>query len=327
MACVSRAVVVTRFGGPEVLELQERPTPEPGPGELLVEVAVAGVNYRDVLERSEPGHAPLGEPPFAAGIEGAGRVVAVGPGVDGVAPGDRVAWWQVPGSYAEHVVVPVAEAVPVPDAVDDETACAVLLQGLTAHALVTSCYAVQEGDWVLVHAAAGGVGQLLTGMAKLRGARVVATTSSEAKAEVARAAGADAVLRYEEVPDAVRELTGGGVAVAYDAVGGENFGRSLRALGTGGVLVGYGIAGGRVPEPIDPLRLGRKSLFVTWMLLPPYVATRDSLLSRAADLFRWIKAGKLRVAIGGRYPLEEAGRAQADLAGRSTTGKLLLRVR
>src|SRR5437764_434457 len=206
-----RAVAIERHGGPEVLELRELPEPEPKTGELLVEVAAVGVNYRDVYERAIPGYA--GPPPRIVGVEGAGVVRAAGAGITDFRPGDRVAWVDAPGSYAEQVVVPAEKAVPVPDGVSDEQAAAVLLQGITAHYLSSSTYPVAEGEWVVVHAAAGGVGLLLTQLVKLRGGRVLATTSSEEKAELARQAGADEVVRYEELVERVRALTGGAGAV------------------------------------------------------------------------------------------------------------------
>jgi NADPH2:quinone reductase len=317
-----RAVVVTRNGGPEVLELQDRPAPVPGPGQLLVDVAVAGVNYRDIYER-EGGYG--GRPPLVAGVEGAGAVAAVGEGVSEVTVGDRVAWAAGPGSYAEQVVVDAARAAPVPDGIGDEVAAAAILQGMTAHYLCTSTHAVQPGDDVLLHAAAGGVGLLLTQMVKLRGGRVIATTSGGEKAELARRAGADDVIGYEDFPDRVRELTGGqGVAVAYDGVGRATFDGSLASLRRRGLLVLFGAASG----PVPPLDLGRLaaggSLFVTRATLTHYTATREELLERASEVFGWIAEERLDVRIGGRYPLEQARRAQEDLAGRRTTGKLVL---
>ena len=311
-----RAVVVTRFGGPEVLELQDVPAPEPGPGELLVDVTVAGVNFRDVYERTG-GYA--GSPPLVAGAEGAGRVAVVGEGVAELSVGDRVAWNNAPGSYAEHVVVPAAKAVPVPDGLSEELACAALLQGMTAHYLTHSTYPVQPGDEVLVHAAAGGVGLLLTQMVKIRGGRVTATTSGGEKAELARGAGADEVIGYDEVPE-------GRFAVVYDGVGQATFDRSLAALRPRGVLALYGAASGP-PGPFEIMRLNAGSTFLTRPTLGHYVAMREDLLWRSGDVYGWVAEGKLDVRIGGRYPLEEARRAQEDLESRRTTGKLLLTVR
>ena len=311
-----RAVVVTRFGGPEVLELQDLPAPEPGAGELLVDVTVAGVNFRDIYERT----GSYGwSPPLVAGAEGAGRVAAVGEGVAELSAGDLVAWNNALGSYADQVVVPAAKAVPVPDGLSEELACAALLQGMTAHYLTYSTYPVQPGDEVLVHAAAGGVGLLLTQMVKMRGGRVTATTSGGEKAELARGAGADEVIGYDEVPE-------GRFAVVYDGVGQATFDRSLAALRPRGVLALYGAASGPVP-PFEIMRLNAGSTFLTRPTLGHYVATREDLLWRSGDVYGWIAEGKLDVRIGGRYPLEEARGAREDLESRRTTGKLLLTVR
>jgi NADPH:quinone reductase len=318
---VMRAIVVPRHGGPDVLELRDEPAPEAGPGRLLVDVDVAGVNYRDVYER-EGGYA--GTAPLIAGIEGAGTVRAVGEGVAGVAPGDRVAWVAGPGSYAEQVAIDADDAVPVPEGVSTELAAAVLLQGLTAHYLATSTYPVQAGDAVVVHAAAGGVGLLLTQIAKLRGGRVLATTSGGEKADLARAAGADEVVGYEGFAERARELTDGeGVAAVYDGVGRATFEAGLGALRPRGTMVLYGAASGQ-PDPYPPGRLSAGSLYVTRPVLVHYIRTREELLARAADLFDWIAAGRLDVRIGARYALEDARRAHEDLEGRRTTGKLLL---
>jgi NADPH2:quinone reductase len=309
-----RAIVVTRNGGPDVLELRDVPEPEPADGRLQVDVEAIGVNYRDVYEREGKG-AYANEPPLIAGVEGAGTVVG---------SGERVAWVAAPGSYAERVSVPAGAAVPVPDGVSTELAAAVLLQGMTAHYLCTSTYAVQEGDDVLVHAAAGGVGLLLTQMVKLRGGRVIAITSSAEKAELARGAGADETIGYDGFPDRVRELTGGrGVAVAYDAVAAATFEGSLAALRRRGTLVLYGQASGPVP-PFELERLRAGSLYVTRPGLPDYTATREELLARAGEVLGWVADERLDVRIGGRYPLAEARRAHEDLEARRTTGKLLL---
>ena len=318
-----RAIVVTRHGGPEVLEARDEPAPEPGNGQLLVDVEAIGVNYRDVYEREGAG-AYGGETPMIAGVEGAGVVSSVGDGVEGFRHGDRVAWVAAPGSYAEQVAVDAGRAVPVPDGVSSELAAAALLQGMTAQYLCSSTYPVQGGDDVLVHAAAGGVGLLLTQMVKLRGARVIATTSSAAKAQRAQAAGADEVIEYEWFAARARELTGGaGVAAVYDGVGQATFDGSLEALRTRGYLVLYGSASGPVP-PVDPTRLSAGSLFLTRPVLGHYVATREELLERGRAVFGWIAEGKLDVQIGGRYRLDDAARAHEDLEARRTTGKLLL---
>jgi len=307
-----RAIVVTRNGGPEVLELRDVPVPEPGPDDLLVDVAVAGVNFRDIYER-RGGYGP--PPPIVAGIEGMGRVAKAAGEFD---VGERVAWNNAPGSYAEQVVVPAAKAVPVPNGVDDELACAALLQGMTAHYLATSTYPIQPGDEVLVHAAAGGVGRLLVQIAKLRGGRVTATTSGGEKAELARSAGADEVIGYDEVPE-------GKFAAVYDGVAQATFDRSLAALRPRGVLALYGAASGPVP-PFEITRLNAASTFLTRPTLVHYTLTRDELLWRAGEVYAWAADGALDVRIGGRYPLEDARQAQEDLESRRSTGKLLLTV-
>ena len=318
-----RAIVVTRHGGPEVLELQDRPAPEPGPGQLLVDVEAAGVNFRDVYER-EGGGTHAAETPHGAGVEGAGTVAALGADVRDVAAGDRVAWTSGAGSYAEQVALDASGAVPVPDAISTEVAAAVLLQGMTAHYLATSSYPVQPGDTVLVHAAAGGVGLLLTQIVKLRGGRVIATTSTEEKAELARGAGADETIGYDGFAERARELTDGeGVAAVYDGIGADTFDDSLAALRPRGYMVLYGAASGQ-PPPVEIAKLNAGSLFLTRPTLAHYGVERGELLERSGDLFGWIAAGELDVRIGARYPLEDAARAQADLASRATTGKLIL---
>ena len=322
-----RAVVVSRTGGPEVLELQERPDPEPGPDELLVDVEAAGLNFIDVYQRE--GRYPM-DLPYVAGSEGAGTVRVAGPEVDGVQPGDRVAWAMVPGSGCTSVaVVPAARAVPVPDGVTTEQAAAVLLQGMTAHFLCRTTRPVQPGDDVLVHAAAGGVGLLLVQMVRRLGGRVVATVSTEHKEALARAAGAAEVVRYDtttgdELAAAVRALTGGrGVPVVYDGVGRATFEASLASLARRGVLVLFGASSGAVP-PFDPLRLMQGSLFLTRPTLADHIVGRDELLARAAAVLGEVAAGELDVRIGARYRLEDAAQAHEDLAARRTTGKSLL---
>ncbi|WP_216216472.1 quinone oxidoreductase family protein [Amycolatopsis aidingensis] len=318
------AVRVQQHGGPEVLEVAEVDPAEPGPGELAIEVAAAGVNYIDTYLRS--GIYPH-DLPFTLGQEGAGRVTAVGGEADGFAVGDRVAWQGVLGGYAQQAVLPAASAVRVPDGVSDETAAAVMLQGMTAHYLVASTYPVQPGDTVLVHAAAGGVGLLLVQLAKARGARVLGTVSTAEKEQLAREAGADEVIRYTETDFAeqVRKLTGGeGVAVVYDGVGRSTVDGSLASLRPRGMLALFGAASGPVP-PLDPQRLNAAgSVFLTRPSLPHYTATRDELDWRAREVFDAVTGGSLRVRIGGSYPLSEARRAHEDLEGRRTTGKLLL---
>jgi NADPH2:quinone reductase len=331
MEAAMRAIVINRHGGPEELRLVDLPEPEPAPGQVVVEVAAAGVNFKDVYERMGLYPAPL---PFHPGSEGAGTVVATadgdtadGDGVTDLRVGDRVVWCAATGSYAERVAVDVAQPVPIPAGISEETAAAVFLQGLTAHYLATSTYPVGPGDVVVVHAAAGGVGLLLTQIVKLRGGRVIGTVSSEAKAELARAAGADEVIDYStgDFANTVREMTDGrGAAVVYDGVGRDTFDGSLAALRRRGMLALFGAASGPVP-PVDLQILNRHgSLFVTRPKLNDYTASREELLERSAELFSWVGAGKLDVHIGGRYPLADAARAHADLEGRRTTGKLLL---
>ena len=238
--------------------------------------------------------------------------------------GERVAWSNAPGSYAEQVVVDADAAVPVPDGIATEVAAAVMLQGSTAHYLATSTYPIQAGDTVLVHAAAGGVGLLLTQIAKRRGGRVIATTSTDEKAQLARGAGADETIGYEGFAERARELTGGeGVAAVYDGIGAATFDESLAALRPRGYMVLYGAASGQ-PPPVEIAKLNAGSLFLTRPTLTHYGREGDELRMRSADLFGWIAAGELDVRIGARYPLEDAARAQADLASRATTGKLLL---
>ncbi|BBG01988.1 MULTISPECIES: quinone oxidoreductase family protein [Pseudonocardia] len=320
-----RAVRVTKAGGPDVLEVADVEPPAPGPGEVLVEVGAAGVNYIDTYQRE--GIYPM-DTPYVPGLEGSGRVTALGEGVDGVAVGDRIAWAETLGSYAEQVVVPWAKAVPVPDPIADDVAVGALLQGMTAHFLVTDCRPLNSGEIVLVHAAAGGVGLLLTQLATAGGARVIATTSTAEKAELARGAGAAEVIDYTQVDDLaaeVRELTGGtGVDAVFDAVGRTTFDASLAALRKRGTLVLYGAASGPVP-PLDPQRLNAGgSLYLTRPKLFDYIDGTEALRARADAVYTEVAAGRLDVRIGHRYPLEQARTAHEDLQGRRTTGKLVL---
>ena len=318
-----RAVVVPEQGAPEVLQLVEQPEPVPGPGEVRVDVRAAGVNFLDIQQRSGTYRMRI---PFGAGNEGAGVVSAVGPDVTGVAVGDRVAWAMVTGGYAEQVLLPADRLVPVPDGVDDETAAAVLLQGLTAHYLTRSTYPVQPGDDVLLHAAAGGMGLLLVQMITAAGGRLIGTASTQEKSDLALAAGADVVLPSDspDLVDRVRSLTGGqGVAAVYDGVGRSTFDTSRKSLRRRGVLVLFGVASGPVP-PFDPQILGKNSLYLTRPGLIDHIATPEELRTRAAEVFDLVAGGTLRVRIGGRYPLAEAARAHEDLAARRTTGKLLI---
>jgi NADPH2:quinone reductase len=320
-----RAVVVTKTGGPEVLVAEDRPTPDPGLGEMRVDVAAAGVNFIDVYFRTGAYPMPT---PFVAGSEGAGVVSAVGSGVTEFQEGDHVAWAMVPGAgYAEQVIVPVARAVLVPDGIDDETAGAVLLQGLTVHYLTRSTYPVRPGETALVHAAAGGVGLLLTQVLTSMGVRVIATTSTPDKEALARGAGAAEVIRYdtEDVSTQIARLTGArGVDVVYDGVGRSTFEGSINSLRPRGMFVSYGSASGKV-APVDPtLLMSKGSLLFTRPTLGHYVATRDELLERSRELFGWIASGQLSVRVGARYTLDQARKAHEDLETRGTTGKSLI---
>ncbi len=321
-----KAIRVDRTGGPEVLQLVDVPEPVPGPGEALVRQSAIGINYIDVYVRTGLYKKP---PPFTNGREGAGVVEAVGEGVTEVKPGDRVAYAATPnlGGYAEKNVVPARELVPIPDGVDDADACAVMLQGMTAHYLAHDTFPLHAGHVALVHAAAGGVGSLLVQLAKARGATVVATVGTEDKAALARGYGADHVIVYaeEDFADATRALIGEhAVDVAYDSVGKETWERSLGLLRPRGMLVVYGNASGPTP-PIEPQKLAAAgSVFFTRPTIVDYIRTRDELLRRAHDLFAALLAGKLRVRIGARYPLAEAAQAHRDLEARATTGKLIL---
>jgi NADPH2:quinone reductase len=320
-----RALVVPATGGPDVLEVRTLPVPEPAPDELLIEVAASGVNFIDVYRREGVYAAST---PFVLGQECAGRVVAVGSDVRNVSLGDVVATAEAhSGSHATYAAIPAEQSVPVPAAVAPDVAAAALLQGMTAHYLVNSTYKVVAGVEVLVHAAAGGVGQLLVQLAKAKGAHVIATVGSDEKAAIAADAGADEVIRYDAVSDlaeAVRSASGGGVHVVYDGVGQATFEASLASLRPRGLLALFGAASGQVP-PFDLQRLNRAgSLFVTRPTLAHYTATRAELLQRSGEVFDAIAAGSLRVAIGGRYSLDEAADAYRALESRRTTGKLLI---
>ena len=319
-----RVVVGERLGGPEVLPIAAREAPRPEPGQVVVEVAAAGVNYMDIYQREGVGNYRT-EPPFVPGAEGAGAVVAVGQGVSTLAVGDRVAWAGSGGSYAEQVALPASRVVPVPGDLSLPVAAAAILQGMTAHYLVTSTYPVRQGDVAVVHAAAGGVGLLLTQMVKRRGGIVVGTTSGGDKAGLALGTGADHVAGYDRFRDIVDQVTdGAGAHVVYDGVGKDTFDDSLAALRPRGMMVLYGAASGQVP-PFDPQRLNTGgSLFLTRPSLAHYVAGTEELRWRGGEVFGWIAKGELDVRIGGTYPLADAARAQEDLAARRTTGKLLL---
>lgn len=324
-----RAIHAVRPGGPEVLTPTDLPDPAPGPGEVLVDVAAAGVNFIDTYRRS--GVYPMAFP-HVPGSEGAGRVLAVGSAGLPVRVGDRVAWADGVrgGAYAERTVVAADRVVPVPDAVDDDVAAALLLQGMTAHYLVDATFPVRPGQVVLVHAGAGGVGLLLIQLAVARGARVLATVSTAEKAELARAAGAEPI-RYDrladltaELPPAVRELSGGGVHTVFDGVGRATFDASLASLRPRGGLALFGGASGQVP-PVDPQRLNAAgSVYLTRPTLGHYVADREELTRRAGELLTAVGRGDLRVRIGARLPLGSAEEAHRLLEGRATTGKVLL---
>ena len=316
-----RAVVVTRHGGPDVLELQEVADPVAAAGQLLVEVEAAGVNYRDIHERegAHPNAAPL-----VAGIEGAGTVTAVGDGVERFAVGDRVAWSSCAGSYAERIALDAAKAVRVPDGLSSEVAAAAILQGMTAQYLANTTFPVRPGDVALVHSAAGGVGLLLTQFVTQRGGTVIGTTSTGAKAEIARNAGAAEVIGYDGFAERVRELTGGdGADVVYDGLGRDALEENLRSLRRRGTLVVFGMRTGAL-GPLDTDRLLERSLAFTRTTLRDHTVTREELDARATDVFDGILAGRLEITIGGRYPLAHAAHAQADLESRATSGKLVL---
>ncbi len=318
------AIRIEKHGGPEVLAVSEHDPGPPGPGEARVRIAAAGVNYIDVYFRTGLYPRPL---PFVAGVEGAGRVEAVGEGVTGLAPGDRVAWALGPGSYAEVARIPAAFLVRVPDGVSDEFAAAAMLQGMTAHYLTHALRPLQPGEWALVHAAAGGTGLLLVQLLKHAGVRVLGTCSNEEKAALARAAGCDRVVRYdrEDFVEAARAASDGlGVHVVYDGVGQATFDGSLAALRPRGLLALFGQASGPVP-PFDLQRLNTGgSLSITRPSLAHFVANRRELEQRADDVLSAIARGSLDVRIGARFALSEAAAAHRALEGRNSTGKLLL---
>jgi NADPH2:quinone reductase len=316
---------VHAFGGPEALRYEDVPTPAPGPGEALVKIAAAGVNFMDVQQRTGRYRGPV--IPFTVGSEAAGTVTQVGPDVTDVAVGDRVAYAMVTGAYAEAAIVPAKRLVKLPPGVAFDAAAASMLQGLTAHYLTHSTFAVKPGDTVLVHAAAGGAGALITQIARIRGATVYGTVGSAAKAELARAAGAAEVINYTErdFDTEIKRLTNGrGVDVVYDSVGKDTFDRSLNCLRPRGYLALFGFSSGPVP-PFDPAVLGAKgSLFLTRPGLNQYIATRDELVGRANDLFAWLSAGTLKPRVDRVLPLAEAATAHAALEARRTAGKVLL---
>lgn len=319
-----RAIEVAAFGGPEVLRLVERPRPAPGPGQVRVKNAACGVNFIDIYHRTGFYPQPL---PLVPGLEGAGTVDAVGVGVTGYQPGDRVAYPNSLGAYAEYTCLAQDRVVPVPDGLDLELAAAAMLQGLTAHALTHSVYAIEPGDAVLIHAAAGGAGQMLVQMAKLRGARVIATVSTEAKAQTARARGADEVILYSKddfVAETRRLTDGAGVHAVYDSVGASTFLKGFEVLRRRGTMVLFGQSSGPV-EPMSPLLLLQKgSLFLTRPSLFDYIAEAPELAARSRDLFAWLADGRVSLRIDRRLPLADAAAAHELLASRATSGKLLL---
>ena len=319
-----KAIRVHAFGGPEVLTYEDVPEPAPKPGEAVVKIDAAGVNFIDVYQRIGLYKTPL---PLTLGQEGGGTVSAVGAGVSDVRVGERVAWTSIPGSYAEFSAVPADRLVVLPPGVTTRQGAATMLQGLTAHYLASSTYPLKPGDTCLVHAGAGGVGLLLTQVAKLRGARVITTVSTDEKAVLSRDAGADHVVLYtqQDFEAEVKRLTSGtGVQVVYESVGQTTFAQSLNCLAPRGMLVLFGQSSGAVP-PFDPLVLSQKgSLFLTRPTLVNYIATRAELQQRAADLWAWIGSGSLRLRMEFEFPLKDAAEAHTALAGRKTTGKVLL---
>lgn len=319
-----KAILIYQHGGPEKLSYVDAPTPKPGPQQALVKIEASGVNFIDVYFRTGLYKA---DPPASIGMEGAGVVEVVGPEVTEVAPGDRVAYAMCRGSYADYALVPGWQLVKLPEGMDSQTGAAAMLQGMTAHYLTHSTFPLKQSDTALVHAAAGGVGLLLVQMAKMRGARVFGTTSTEAKAALAREAGADEVILYTEKDFSaeVKRLTDGhGVDVAYDSVGEATFMKSLDSLRPRGMMVTYGNASGAVP-PMQPLILNQKgSLFLTRPSLAHYAADRRELLWRAGDVLNWISAGSLKIRVHKTYKLSDAAQAHIDLEARATSGKLLL---
>jgi NADPH:quinone reductase len=319
-----KAIRVHKYGGPEVLILEEVPIPEPKAGEARVKIEAIGVNYVDIYHRT--GLYPL-QTPFTLGQEAAGVVDAVGEGVTEVKKGDRVAYAMVLGSYAEYAVVPAWRLVSVPSSIDAKTAAALMLQGMTAHYLTRSTYPLKKGETALIHAAAGGVGLLLIQITKQLGAHAIGTVSTEAKAQLAKEAGADAIILYTQtdfVPEVKKLTNGRGAHVVYDSVGQSTFDKSLDCLRPRGYLVLFGQSSGPVP-PFDAGKLAAKgSLCLTRPSLLHYTLDRTELLQRANELFNWTAAGSLKLRIGKTFPLAEAAEAHRQLEGRKTTGKVLL---
>ena len=319
-----KAIRVHTPGPEENLILEDVPTPEPGPGQALVKLAATGVNFIDIYFRT--GLYPAPEKPFALGMEAAGTVVAVGPDTSNVKVGDRVAYAMQRGSYAEYAVVPSWMLVPVPDELDLASAAALMLQGMTVHYLTHSTFPLSAGQTCLIHAAAGGVGLVLTQVAKLLGATVIATTSTPAKAELVKLAGADHVIGYENFATEVRQIVKSGVHVVYDSVGESTFQGSLDSLRPRGMMVTFGNASGPVPA-IEPLVLTQKgSLFLTRPRLGDYCLNREEVMERASTVFGWRLNNHLPVFSTRTYPLSQASQAHRDLASRTTSGKLLLHI-
>lgn len=316
------AIVAQHAGGPEVLEVAERERPEAGPGQVVILVGAAGVNFIDTYKRSGVYQVPF---PFTPGSEAAGTVTSVGAGVTDLAVGDRVATAEGFDCYAEYAVLPAEAALPIPDGLDDRTAAALPLQGMTAHYLMNSTFKVESGQTVLLHAGAGGVGLLLIQLLKARGAQVITTVSTDEKEQLAVDAGADHVLRYDGFAAKVRDITGGaGAHVVFDGVGKDTFDGSLESLRIRGTLVLFGGASGPVP-PVDPQRLNAGgSLFLTRPTMASYLLDADERRWRSGEIFAAAANGSLKVRIGASYALAEAGQAHRDLEGRRTTGKVLL---
>jgi NADPH:quinone reductase len=319
-----KAIRIAAPGGSDVMKLEEIPTPKPGKGELLVKLTAAGLNYIDTYQRSGMYKMPL---PFTPGNEGAGHVEAVGEGVTGFKAGDAVAYTGVIGAYAEYTLLPAARAVKVPAGMDLKIAASIMLQGMTAHYLACDSYALRKGDWCLVHAGAGGVGLLLIQMAKMRGANVITTVSTEEKAKLAKEAGADHAILYTKVDFEAETLKIVGdrkVDVVYDAVGKDTFDKGFNVIRRRGTMVLYGASSGPVP-PFDLQVLNAKgSLFIQRPSLVHHIFTREELEARAGEVMSWVQAGKLKVRIGHTYPIAQAKQSHDDLEGRKTTGKVLL---
>src|SRR5712664_2559223 len=319
-----KAIVMNDTGGREMLEYVERPDPVPSPGEVLVEIAFAGVNFMDIGVRQGMAWTEVPDPKIL-GVEGVGRVLAVGDSVEGIEPGQRVAWVYAPGSYAQRIAIPAASLVPVPEAIDDRTAASVMMQGLTASHFATDFYPVQPGDVAFVHAAAGGVGLLLTQIIKQRGGHVIGRVSSEEKVAAAREAGADHVIvdaegRFAE--QTLRLTNGEGVHVVYDGSGPNTFQGSLDVLRRSGTFCWYGpVLGG--PGPLDIMKLP-KSIKIGYAVFRDHIHTPELFRARSAQLFDWISEGKLKILLGGEYRLADAAKAHADMESRKTAGKLVL---